>query len=522
MLITMYRRTRGESLRAVVGMALAALTACGGGGDKSPASPRWTMAFTPGTLEASTYEGESVTVTFRGINSVAASNVKIDVTSSDGVITPNAMSNEQPDQRSFVFTVEVSPDLSPGTYSGQLDLRVCNGADCHDPRWPSWQLPYRFTVHPATNLTPLSHLASVGTWSTYQGNAAHDGRVDAVVDPQAFLRRFIGPVSRFGVVTEGGRVFLVSVDNSSRWRLTALRESDGGEIWHYDVPGRLGSNMSAPAVSDGRVFVTTTDNADNSYAWTFDAATGALVGKAPISSQGQAFFTPTIFGGAAFTVAGAYGGMARFDTSTGAEQWAIGLDQFHWWTPAVDAGGVYAYVGDKLRVHDPQTGALKYSIQDSGAVGGGSDMGSPVLDGKGNVFVVDTAARLVALSLSKRTVLWSEWRGNFRSDVAVVGDALYDVSGSAFEARSATTGTVKWSWEVPEDVEDQLFPDRLRVIAANNLAFISGARRTYAVDLTTHELVWQYPVAGSLAVSANGVLYIAPYGGGRLVAINLH
>ena len=478
------------------------------------------MEFTPGTLEASSYEGESQAVTFTGVNSVKASNLTIAVTSGEGVITSNATSSEQQDQQSFIFTVEISPELSPGTYSGHLDLRVCNGADCNDPSRPSWQMPYRFTVHPATNLTPLSRVGTLGGWSTYQGNAAHDGHVDATLDASAFLRRFNGPSSQHGVVTEGGQAFVVFRDNLRHWQLSALRESDGSEAWRVALQVGLSSSVSPPAVSAGRVFVTSTDRLDPSYTWSFDAATGQLVSQALITSQGEEYFGPTVFGGAAFSEGGYYGGLARFDGLTGALQWSIGLEQSHQWTPALDADAVYTYLGGRLRATNPADGSLKYEIVDPGSVGMGSTLGSPVLDGQGRAFAVDSQSRLVAFSLSDRSVLWSITDLGLYCDIALAGGMLYDVSGLSFEARSATTGAVQWTWQLPEFINAGNV--RMQVIVANNLAFIAGVERLYVVDLATHQQVWGYPVTGKMSISENGVLYVVPREGGNLVAVNLH
>lgn len=521
----MYRRARGWSLRAVTGLAVAMLAACGGGGggDDKPEEPEWTMDFAPGTLEATTYEGESVTVVFNGVGSVKASNVSIDVTSSDGVITSKSTSSENLDQRSFVFTVEVSPDLSPGTYSGLLDLRVCNGADCHDPRWPHWQLPYRFTVHPAANLTPLSKVVGVDAWQTYQGNAAHDGHVNASFAPSTFVRRFVtesGSVHGYNVAVENGLVFAIAQDNARHWWLKAMRESDGGMAWQKDL-GTL-SHVNPPAVAGGQVYVTSTGH-DDSFFWAFDALTGSLKAKRTITSQWENYMAPTVFGGAVYTESGYYGGMSKFDTAAVAEQWTIGLDQFDRWSPAVDSHAVYAYVGTTLSVIDPVTGAVNFSVSDHGGLGMGSEMGAPVLDGQGHVFAVDSGSRLVAFSLADRNVPWSVAGERISSDIAVSNQLLYVVNGQKLEARSTATGAVRWSWQLPEDMTyNDLYPSRCQVVVANNLVFVSAIERTYAVDLSSHQKVWEYPEAGTLAVSDNGVLYIARRDGGKLSAINLH
>jgi len=47
------------------------------------------------------------------------------------------------------------------------------------------------------------------------------------------------------------------------------------------------------------------------------------------------------------------------------------------------------------------------------------------------------------------------------------------------------------------------------VLVTDNLVFVSTNAGTYAIDRTTHQSVWSYPQFGSVAISANGVLYIS-------------
>jgi outer membrane protein assembly factor BamB len=518
--------TRGWVMLVLTSLVLAAgLPGCGGGGGSGNDDqlPRLTMQFSPSTVEGSTYAGESATVPFTGtMNRFVSPSTKLSITSSGGVITQEVTGHLDATQTIFYATVEISPLLAPGVYTGQLDIRLCHdGQACLNPLSgePTFLVPYRFVVHAATNLTPLRHIDSLSGWSTFQGNAAHDGHVDAAFDPSAFLRRFTGPVSRFGVVTEAGQVFIVSREGVGRSRLTALRESDGGEAWHYDFPD-AGSTVNPPAVSGGRVFLTSTSGSLSSHFWTFDALTGNLVAKAEIRSQGEPYLPATVFGGAAYSESGYYGGLASFDGVSGTQRWSIGLDQVHEWTPAVDAGAAYVYIGNELRVIDRATGALQYEIPDPGAVGAGTWRAAPVLDGNGRVFAVDSASRLVAFSLSNRRVLWSEWDAGFNTHIAIANDVLYAVRGTVLEARSSATGSIQWTWPMPEDPPG----DRtwIQVVVANNLAFVAGVQRIYAVDLGTRSQVWSYPVSGTMSISDNGVLYIAPRDGGRLVAVNLH
>ena len=81
----------------------------------------------------------------------------------------------------------------------------------------------------------------------------------------------------------------------------------------------------------------------------------------------------------------------------------------------------------------------------------------------------------------------------------------------------AATGTLLWSWPVPE--ADGTAPAH-NVVVTDNLAFVSTASKVYAVNLSSHASTWSYPYGGALAISANGVLYVNR-DDGAIGAINL-
>ena len=53
-----------------------------------------------------------------------------------------------------------------------------------------------------------------------------------------------------------------------------------------------------------------------------------------------------------------------------------------------------------------------------------------------------------------------------------------------------------------------------------NLLLVSTAANTYAVDLATHAHVWSYPAGGQLALSAQGIVFIAQ-SSGKLTAVSM-
>jgi hypothetical protein len=136
--------------------------------------------------------------------------------------------------------------------------------------------------------------------------------------------------------------------------------------------------------------------------------------------------------------------------------------------------------------------------------------------GDGNLVDFDTGALQVKWSAPKSST------DIFMNSAAVAGTTVYvQNSGQVqLEARRESTGEVLWTWH-PAWGDETGFD--ANVVATNNLVFVSTTR-VYAIDTTTHKVVWIYPYAAKqLAISANGILYLRRTGmvGESLVAINL-
>ena len=58
------------------------------------------------------------------------------------------------------------------------------------------------------------------------------------------------------------------------------------------------------------------------------------------------------------------------------------------------------------------------------------------------------------------------------------------------------------------------------VLLTKTMIFVSTDLVVYGIDVTTHDLVWSYPLPGRLALSPNGILYLEA-SGMKLTAINL-
>lgn len=494
-----------------------------------PPPPPAGATFSPAQVSISAYQEEvppfQVTASLSGITGA----VYPQFVDPAGVFQPN------PPQSGSSFattaTLYVSTALAPGSYSGNIQLRLCQDLPCTSqyPNSPIL-LPYSVTLRPAVNLTPLSALTGAGDWAMHQGNAAHTGFVPVTLDATKFNRRWKWTLAGSSeirdispVVTSNGRVYAVISGRFAVSNLLALNEHDKTEAWNYNFGSIFTANP--PAVGDGRVFVATSGHADT-FMWSFNESSGTSASKVPFSSQWERYYAPTIHNGAVFTNGGAYGGLLSFKTSDGTQNWFTGLSQFDQWTPAVDAQYAYAYTGSatlglpgRLFAIDRVTGGIAFEIADPDySWNGYSVMGTPLLGGADTVITVNgrymnPSNRLISFNTATRSIRWSV-PGRFMNDPAIANGVIYIANGSQLEARRESDGALQWSWTPPESNPapfDGGYPSS-NVIVTANLAFVSTTTRTYAVDLATRSDVWSFPQAGKLALSRNGVLYIVGTG----------
>jgi uncharacterized protein YjdB len=355
-------------------------------------------------------------------------------------------------------------------------------------------------------------------WTMFQGNASHTGYVNASIDPDVFTELWVrSPLGAIGLnpVTAGdGSVLVSSVSYFGSQLVASLDVGTGTPKWSYNF-GNIHS-VDPPAYANGTMYVQTGGHED-SYLWAFDANTGAIKFRTAYGNQWSTWYAPTIVDQTVYAAGGYYGGMYAFTTVDGTVKWSASLNQYDQFTPAVRDGVVYAYTGSytpEVTAADAATGTVKYQIPDPNFNWNGWSMNvAPALGDMNDLFATQ-AGRLVAFDLESKTLKWQK-TANFVGNVTIAGGVLYVANGSQLEAHSESDGSFLWLWVPPDKL-----PLANTNIATNNLLFLSTANHTYAVDIASHQLVWSYPAGGSLALSKQGLLFIAQQNG-RLAAIKV-
>jgi hypothetical protein len=353
-------------------------------------------------------------------------------------------------------------------------------------------------------------------WTTYQGNVGHTGYNPVAMDTRVFQELWTKTVSSAALnpVTAGqGQVFVTTNAYFGIEQAKSLDARTGAELWSRDF-GAIHS-VNPPAYANGTVYLQTGGHQD-SFLYALDAGNGSVRFRTAYLNQWSRYFAPVIVGSSVYVAGGYYGGMYAFNTADLSQRWFASLNQYDQFTPAVKDTFVYAYTGSyqpKLTVTSANTGAVAYEIADPGFVWDGWSMNTaPTLGGASNV-VATNGGRLISFDLASRSIGYA-LAGSFRGQPTVAGGVVYVANNGQVEARAEGNGSLQWSWTPPDG------PPVGPMIATKNLLLVSTAANTYAVDLTSHAQVWTYPAGGHLALSAQGILFIAQ-SSGKLTAVSV-
>ena len=439
---------------------------------------------------------------------------------------------------SWLLTFTPVPGLAPGTYTGEVEFSIF---ELLTSTYRPVRSAYKISVAGKQGkLDPLRRLAGAPDWEGYNGNAAHTGLVPVTLDPAKFSRRWtwIGPRTTYAsdispVVSANGLVYfssyqtLVSDQGQPRSKVgtgvTALAEADGGQQWNYQESS-ADLAFGPPAVSGAQLALMT----DQSTVLLLDAVGGTRPLKVKQTVAERALTSmasqtaPTLFDGNVYI--GGNTEVMSVDARVAAKRWStsLGLGPLATageWTPAVNAGMAYANIDGEFSAYRAADGVKLFGVAVPGASAGGLNKSSlnqaPLLvdahsalllnQRRGDHTPLDNSLSLV--DLNSRALRWTV-KGQFTTQ-PVAGNGVIYVGNHAsgqLEARAVGDGALLWSWALAGAGEERFMGD---LLLTNNLLFVAAGRNTYAIDLATRKTAWTYRMSGTLALSPNGVLYIA-------------
>jgi outer membrane protein assembly factor BamB len=382
-------------------------------------------------------------------------------------------------------------------------------------------------------------------WETFQGNNLHTGYVEINLETADFnpLWQWERPNKSEGVtpyinpaIIVNGIVYISEDDYHSEAKIHALSEADGSTLWTHDF-GSI-AQVNQPAVSDGKVFVTTSGHEDT-YMWVLDATTGSVLARTPFNTQWPQYLSPTVYDGIAYANTGYYGGqISAFDIDGNSVWESASYGDNDMFTPAVDRAGIYQYSGTELNVLNPIDGSLVQTIADPDPDGTGYEhIGATIRGTLNNVisFSGDNfsgqassstegffARRLISFDLTNETVSWKS-ESQYLTHPALAEGEVFAATNNPLrlESLSEASGELVWNW-VPKNSAVSSF--HRNIIATKTLIFVSSNVGIHAISRSNHNEEWFYPVPGALSLSAEKILYITEgfrQSNGTLHAISL-
>lgn len=451
----------------------------------------------------------------------------------------------------------------PGVYTGNLQVRLCLDANCLKLLGgaPSL-LPYQLTIAPSAiapiyamldrvdlsswfrepeilDSAALPRATGLPEWRGHQGGNRHRGHVPVTIDPTLIKPRWNMLAPGMGVDTDvaiqNGIIYFVRNGSFEKHAL-AIRETDASYVWAQRLDGDV--RRLAPVISGNELLIFK------------PAHEGSSIERLALNTGAK---LPSIGLRGRYTSGGA--GLMRVNDEI--VVWGNGSQQFDlfnantlaevqntssivpwygqsFWSASSDGQYLYRYQQTLnsysswqvagLQKIDATTHQVVEFIEDNSFNSSYPEyLRPPAISDSGRVILVNSEQTFDSYTnhlvcFGNGQVLWKV-QGRFRGTPAVADGRIYvyNLATKRVEVFDEASGALLWWWG------DDLTPPELyqgsSPLVTDNLLFVSSGTTAYAIDLTTHEVVWTHARMGRFAISDSGLLYLI--GGGSISAFNL-
>ena len=510
----------GNARIAAAALAAASLSGCGGDSGSPPTStptptPSVSVTLASDSADVSVAEGEQATfemvATVSGNVANFVPDVRVNGSGYELVGSPNVAGN------TVTATFRTLPFQPAGTNTSTVSLRVCSSANCS-------------VVYANSSKTFTVNLDfQLDDWATFQRNNRHDAYVAVRYDEDDFERAWTwqdsSPEGRIRpAAASDGRVLIVAgrdggIPFAGTMRVLALDAQTGVVEWTYDLGDAF--HASGPSISGGRVHVTSMANSSSQNPqWVLDLETGSFLNQMKFASQWTDFNQPAADGADVYVAAGTFGSVLYgYDAAAGTKVWETTRDGGAVWggqSLGLDDRYAYYYSGVAIDRFERSSGTLAGSIADPDYTPRTYDYeAGPVLDRNGKVYFFSgdkgffSSNKIVAASFGSKQILWRT-SAEYSTAFALRNNVIYAVRQDArvLSAINTENGQVLWSAQLPpaEKTSATLDPIAGNVIVTENHAFVSSAFKTWAIDLTSREVVWEANTGGRLAITPDNYL----------------
>ncbi|MDJ0911298.1 MAG: S8 family serine peptidase [Woeseiaceae bacterium] len=356
-------------------------------------------------------------------------------------------------------------------------------------------------------------------WSTDGGDIRHRGYLPVRLDPNDFAFEwqtdahdtFETPMSQLSVSRD--YVFgNIRDPNFNEPILVGFRRADGNREWQHRFEDA--SIANPPATDTDSVYVQTGFH-DNSYIYGMSQSDGSIRFQTPYPSQITTARAPAIHGDSLFVPSGTFGGIGRFDRTTGDQIWQTNFSAGDGWSPTIIGDSIYAFEMNDGLLHDldVETGFENAVDRDETWSWAGYTIYSSLIQGHYNNIIYGYGPGTASLGLDDRETQWfTPHETSYLLGTAVGPGVVYSVGDRTLFAFDERTGQELWRWEADRWIQS----DPLVTV---DHVFVTTDIETYAIDVHTGASTWVFPQGGFLALSDDLDLYIGGYDG-QLFAIS--
>lgn len=289
-------------------------------------------------------------------------------------------------------------------------------------------------------------------WRQFQKDAPNSGSSSALRSDRRYdsvrweAKLDDGPTGYGGVANPivSGDLLYVGVFRNEEYRMTARRTEDGTEEWSRPLLGR----NSTPAISDGAVFVPTTNVVETNRVSAFDATDGTELWQ--FDFGGGAVTAATATDGAVYVaheepVDGTHSARVFSLTVDGSERWRTQVEGSIEAPVATDGETVFVGTTDgTLHALDAGSGGTKWQTRTDGEIRCAPSVSDD------SVYVADETGTVLSISTSGT----EQWRAPASSPapgagLAVTADSVYVGGENGLHAVRQGDGSERWS--VAED-----------------------------------------------------------------------
>lgn len=301
---------------------------------------------------------------------------------------------------------------------------------------------------------------------------------------------------------------------SHRW-CKALDAGTGAQRWMLDMTGAgVGHDINPPTWFDGRLYVQGGRNPGGLTAilWCVTAASGTVAWQAPFDEQSANYYAPAVSSLGVFINGGTWGGIFGFEPATGARRFFSSRPQFDQWTPSIHRGELFSFVAGNFVRHNPDTGAVIWSLALPWQTIGSSSMNRTVAFAGNLAFLVNNspdfgvAQELVCIDLDAREVRW-RIQGDYAGTPAVADGMVYAIrDGRSVAAHRVADGSPRGVF--PTGATIGVPSVQPQPLVTNDQLIVAIGSGTYVFDRYSYKLLQVLPHFGPPSL-ADGRLVIA-------------